>query len=85
MSSRRVIPPLIAALLVLALTGCGSSGSQVSPSDSEKAVDEAQAAFRQIQASGQHCGFGGLEVGIRFQQIIVALIQFALRDGMLIH
>jgi hypothetical protein len=53
MSSRRVTPLFSAALLVLALTACGSSGSQVSQSDSEKAVDEAQAAFRQVQASGQ--------------------------------
>ena len=53
MSSRGVIPLFSAALLVLALTACGSSGSQVSQSDSEKAVDEAQAAFRQIQAGGQ--------------------------------
>jgi hypothetical protein len=53
MSSRQIPPLLMAAFFVLALTACGSSGSQVSQSDSEKAVDEAQAAFRQIQASGQ--------------------------------
>ena len=36
----------------LAVAGCGSSGSNVNPSGSERAVDEAQAAFRQAQASG---------------------------------
>jgi hypothetical protein len=34
------------------LVGCGSSGSQVNPSGSQRAVDEAQVAFRQLQASG---------------------------------
>ena len=43
----------IAAFLVLALAACGNSGSQVSQSDRDKAVDEAQAAFRQAQAGGR--------------------------------
>jgi predicted small lipoprotein YifL len=49
---------LIAAFLVLAIAGCGSSGQQVEPSDRDKAVDEAQAAFRQIQGSGQALSAG---------------------------
>jgi hypothetical protein len=48
----------IAAFLVLALTACGSSGSSVSPSGTQKAVDEAQAAFREVQASGQDLSAG---------------------------
>jgi hypothetical protein len=49
----RQVPPLfIAAFLVLPLTACGSSGSNVNPSGSERAVDEAQVAFRQAQSSG---------------------------------
>jgi hypothetical protein len=34
------------------LAGCGNKGSNVNPSGSQRAVDEAQAAFRQAQASG---------------------------------
>jgi hypothetical protein len=43
---------LIAAFLVLALAACGSSGSNVNPSGSQRAVDEAQTVFDQAQASG---------------------------------
>ena len=49
---RQVLPLFIAALLPLAVAGCGSKGSNVNPSGSQRAVDEAQAAFRQAQASG---------------------------------
>ena len=52
MRSRPVLPLLFAAFLALPLAGCGSSGSNVSPSGSERAVDEAQDAFRQAQSSG---------------------------------
>jgi hypothetical protein len=55
---RLTLPLLLAAFLVPALAGCGSSGSQVSQSGREKAVDEAQAAFRQVQASGQDLNAG---------------------------
>jgi hypothetical protein len=50
----------IAAFLVLGsvLAGCGSSGSQVNPSGSQRAVDEAQAAFRQAQVSGRDLSTG---------------------------
>ena len=50
----------IAAFLALGtvLAGCGSSGSQVNPSGSERAVDEAQDAFRQAQAAGQDLSSG---------------------------
>jgi hypothetical protein len=55
----RLVPPLfIAAFLVPALAACGSSGSQVSQSDRDKAVDEAQAAFRQVQGSGRDLSAG---------------------------
>lgn len=40
------------------LAGCGSSGSQVNPSGSQRAVDEAQVAFRQLQASGTDLSAG---------------------------
>jgi hypothetical protein len=52
---RPVPPPFIAGVLAattLALASCGSKGSSVNPSGSQRAVDEAQAAFRQAQASG---------------------------------
>jgi predicted small lipoprotein YifL len=49
---RQVLPLLVAAFLPLAVAGCGSKGSNVNPSGSQRAVDEAQAAFRQAQASG---------------------------------
>jgi len=57
----RPVPPLfIAAFLVLGsvLAGCGSSGSQVNPSGSERAVDEAQVVFRQAQVSGTDLSTG---------------------------
>jgi hypothetical protein len=51
------MPPLakavfVAAFLVLTTAGCGSKGSNVDPSGSQRAVDEAQAAFSQSQPSG---------------------------------
>ena len=49
---RQVLPLFIAAFLPLALASCGSKGSNVNPSGSQRAVDEAQAAFRQAQALG---------------------------------
>ena len=49
---RQVRPLFIAAFLPLVLAGCGNKGSNVNPSGSQRAVDEAQAAFRQAQASG---------------------------------
>jgi predicted small lipoprotein YifL len=52
MRSRPVLSLFIAVVLALPLAGCGSKGSNVSPSGSERAVDEAQAAFRQAQSSG---------------------------------
>jgi hypothetical protein len=60
-SRREVLPLFIAAVcaaLPLALAACGSSGEGVSQSDREKAVDEAQAAFQQVQASGQDLSAG---------------------------
>jgi hypothetical protein len=41
------------AAIVLATTGCGSSGEQVNQSDRDRAVDKAQAAYRQVAATGQ--------------------------------
>jgi hypothetical protein len=54
----RVIPivPLVAAALTIG--ACGSSGGQISQSDREKAVDEAQNAFAQVQAAGQDLSAG---------------------------
>jgi hypothetical protein len=49
---RLVHPLFIAAFLVLGLAACGSSGSQVSQSDRDKAVDEAQVAYREFIATG---------------------------------
>jgi hypothetical protein len=49
---------LIAAFLVLSLTACGNSGEQISQSDRDKAVDEAQNAFAQVQAAGQDLSAG---------------------------
>ena len=55
----RFVPLLfIAAFLVLSLPACGHSGQQVSQSDREKAVDEAQSAFAQVQAAGQDLSAG---------------------------
>lgn len=58
MKSRPVLPFFIVAFLVLLVVGCGGGGSNVSQSDREKAVDEAQVAFRQLQASGQDLSAG---------------------------
>lgn len=58
MRLRLGLPLFIAAFLVLALAGCGGGGSQENPSGSQRAVDEAQAAFRQAQASGQDLSSG---------------------------
>ena len=52
MRSRPALPLFVAAFLVLALAGCGSKGSNISPSGSERAVNEAQDVFRQAQSSG---------------------------------
>ncbi|HEX3294183.1 MAG TPA: hypothetical protein VHR38_10655 [Solirubrobacterales bacterium] len=54
------VPTLFIAgfCLVLALAACDSKGSNVQPSGSQKAVDEAQVAFRQVQASGQDLSAG---------------------------
>ena len=55
---RTLLSLFIAAVVVFFLAACGSSGSDVTPSASQKAVDEAQAAFRQLQASGQDLSTG---------------------------
>ena len=56
MNTLRPVPlSFLAGVLVtttLALAACGSGGSNVNPSGSERAVDEAQTAFREAQASG---------------------------------
>jgi hypothetical protein len=57
MRPRLVLPSFIAAVVVLA-TACGSSGSNVEPSGSQRAVDEAQAAFRQLQTGGEDLSAG---------------------------
>jgi hypothetical protein len=56
-------PPLfIAAVLAgttLVLAGCGgSSGEQVSPSDRDRAVDQAQAAYREVAGTGEDLSSG---------------------------
>jgi hypothetical protein len=56
-----MVRPFIAGVLAattLGLAACGSSGSQVSQSGRDKAVDEAQNAFSQVQASGQDLSAG---------------------------
>jgi hypothetical protein len=58
MRPRFILLSFIAAFLVLALSACGSSGGQISQSDREKAVDEAQNAFAQVQAAGQDLSAG---------------------------
>jgi predicted small lipoprotein YifL len=58
MPARLVLRSFIAAFLILALAACGSSGSNVEPSGSQKAVDEAQAAFRPLQAGGSDLSAG---------------------------
>ena len=60
-SARLVLLSLVAGFLVLAsagLTACGSSGGQMSQSDRDKAVDEAQTVYRQFIATGQPTGPG---------------------------
>jgi hypothetical protein len=54
----RALPLFIAGLLVFLLAACGSGGSNVNPSGSERAVDEAQVTFRQFQATGQDLSAG---------------------------
>jgi hypothetical protein len=54
-------PPARAAIAVLLasfVVGCGSGSSQVNPSGSERAVDEAQVVFRQAQLSGRDLSAG---------------------------
>jgi hypothetical protein len=46
------------AATALALAACGNSGKQVSQSDRDKAVDEAQTAFSQVQATGRDLSAG---------------------------
>jgi len=61
MRQRQVLPSFVAVVLIsttLGLTACGGSGSQVSQSARDKAVDEAQAAYRQFIATGQPTGPG---------------------------
>jgi hypothetical protein len=58
MKSRPVLHSFIVAFLVPSVAGCGGGGSNVSQSDREKAVDEAQVAFRQSQATGQDLSAG---------------------------
>jgi hypothetical protein len=58
MKSRPVLPLLLAAFLVPLVVGCGGGGSNLSQSDREKAVDEAQVVFRQSQATGQDLSAG---------------------------
>jgi hypothetical protein len=48
----------VAAVLVFGLSACGHSGGQVQQSDRDKAVDEAQTAFSQVQAAGQDMSAG---------------------------
>jgi len=53
--SRLLLRPFIAGVLIsvtFGLSACGSSGSQVSQSDRDRAVDEAQVAFRNFIATG---------------------------------
>jgi hypothetical protein len=48
----------VAVVVAALVAGCGGGGSNVSPSDREKAVDEAQVAFRQSQAIGRDLSAG---------------------------
>ena len=55
------VPPFVAGVLAataLVAAGCGSSGSQVSPSDRDQAVDQAQAAYREVAGTGQDLSSG---------------------------
>ena len=61
MSSRLAPSLFVAGVLIattLGLAACGSSGSNVSQSDRDQAVDQAQAAYRQFLATGQPLGSG---------------------------
>jgi hypothetical protein len=55
---RSVALAVVLAGTVLAAAGCGGGGGQVSQSDREKAVDEAQIAFQQAQGSGRDLSSG---------------------------
>ena len=48
----------VLAATTLALAACGSGGKQVSQSDRDKAVDEAQTAFSQLRATGRDLSTG---------------------------
>jgi hypothetical protein len=58
----RFVPFFFIAGVLLANTlatgGCGSSGQAVNPSGRDRAVDEAQASFRQAQVSGEDLSTG---------------------------
>ena len=43
---------LVAVTAASLLAGCGGSGEDVSQSDRDRAVDKAQAVYRQVQATG---------------------------------
>jgi hypothetical protein len=59
--SRFVPPPFVAGFVVTAATvlaGCASGGEQISPSDRDQAVDQAQAAYREVVGAGQDLSSG---------------------------
>jgi hypothetical protein len=42
------LPFFVAGFLVVSVAGCAEQGGQESPSDRDRAVDQAQAAYRQV-------------------------------------
>jgi hypothetical protein len=50
--------PIVPLVAVAVAAGCGGGGENANPSGSERAVGEAQAAFRQVQLSGRDLSTG---------------------------
>jgi hypothetical protein len=56
--SRKALSFFVAGFLVLSVAGCAEGGGQESPSDRDRAVDEAQAAYRQVAPTRPDLGRG---------------------------
>jgi hypothetical protein len=56
--TRFVLPPFIAAFVVLGMTSCGGSDDQPSQSERLQAIGQAQVAFQQAKVAGRDLSVG---------------------------